>query len=249
MHAILTYHSIDASDSAISVTPEAFRRHVEWLAAGRVRVVPLAELAGLPEETDAVALTFDDAFANFGEVAAPLLKEHGLPATLFVVSDHVGGTNAWGGQDDPRVPTLPLLGWEALGRLQEDGITLGGHTRRHPHLTRLGAQELEDELCGSTERIQAETGRRPEEFAYPYGDLNDEVAAATGRVYARAVTTELRVMGRGEDPLRLPRLDMYYLRGPGQLEAFGTARFAGNIWMRAQARRVRAALGTLGGEW
>lgn len=249
MRAILTYHSIDPSGSPISVAPEDFRRQVRWLASGRVRVVPMAELVTLPTAAEAVALTFDDGFVNFGEIAAPLLEEHGLPATVFVVTGHVGGNNAWGGKADPRVPTLPLLDWPALNRLAEQGITLGGHTRTHPHLTALADAALEEELGGAAEVMRRETGRRPAEFAYPYGDLNPAVAVAVGRHFGLGVTTELRVLGDGEDPLQLPRLDMYYLRGPGALEGYGSARFMGTLWMRAQARRVRAALGTLGGKW
>ena len=249
MRAILTYHSLDPSGSAISVAPAEFRRHVAWLASGRVPVVSLERLLALPDTSAAVALTFDDAFANFGEVAAPLLREHGLPATLFVVSDHVGGTNRWGGTADPRVPELPLLDWPALGRLAEQGITLGGHTRRHPHLTRCTEAQLLDELAGGAERMVKELGQRPVEFAYPYGDVNPAVAQAVGRVFTRAVTTELRAVAPADDPLLLPRLDMFYLRQAGALEAYGSARFAGTMWMRAQARRVRAALGTFGGQW
>ena len=37
MKAILTYHSIDESGSVISIPEATFRRHVAWLAAGRVR--------------------------------------------------------------------------------------------------------------------------------------------------------------------------------------------------------------------
>ena len=47
MRAILTYHSIDESGSPISVDPDAFRRHVRWLASGRVRVTtPDADVFG-----------------------------------------------------------------------------------------------------------------------------------------------------------------------------------------------------------
>ena len=98
MRAILTYHSIDASASPISVSKEVFASHVEWLATGRVRVTTVDELLRLPDSADAVALTFDDGFENFGEIAAPALARHALPSTLFIVSDYVGRTNAWGGR-------------------------------------------------------------------------------------------------------------------------------------------------------
>ncbi len=249
MRAILTYHSIDPSGSPISVAPEEFRGHVRWLASGAVRVVPLATLPAVPDGQDAVALTFDDGFANFGEIAAPLLRDHGLPATVFVVAGHAGGTNAWGGRSDARVPTLPLLDWEGLARLTEWGMTLGAHTRTHPHLTRLPAEGRVDELQGALETIRSRTGRAPDQFAYPYGDLDVGVVEEVRPVYRLAVTTELRALGASEDAVQLPRLDMFYWRAPGQLEGWGSARFNRTLWLRAQARRARGALTTLFGGW
>lgn len=242
MKAILTYHSIDPSGSPISVDADAFRAHVRWLASGAVRVVSVPELMRLPSDADAVALTFDDAFANFASVAAPLLAEHGLPATLFVVSDHAGGTNAWGGVAQRGIPTLPLLGWDALGRLAEAGVTLGAHTRTHPRLPELGAAARVEEIEGSVARIARETGRRPEGFAYPFGDANDVTATDVAASCTWAVTTELRAVGASERPHLLPRLDMYYLRAPGRLESFGTPRFRRRLWLRARARGVRRRL-------
>lgn len=249
MRAILTYHSLDPSGSPISVSPDQFRRQVEWLASGRVRVVPLPDLLRLPPTASAVALTFDDGFRNFGEVAGPLLRDYSLPATLFVVAGHVGGTNAWGGRADPRVPTLPLLDWSDLGRLAEQGVRLGGHTRTHPHLTRLAAAALTDELAGVAETIRTETGHRPEEFAYPFGDVNRDVAEAARQVYVLGCTTALRWVRPADDRLLLPRLDMYYLRAAGGLEGWGTRTFAGGIWMRGQARRVKAFMRGAGSGW
>ncbi len=249
MRAILTYHSIDPSGSPISVAPEEFRGHVRWLASGAVRVVPLAELLAVPEGQDAVALTFDDGFANFGAIAAPLLRDRALPATVFVVAGHVGGSNAWGGRPDARVPTLPLLDWEGLGRLREWGVTLGAHTRTHPHLTRLSAAGRADELHGALETIRERTGRAPDQFAYPYGDLDAGVVEAVRSLYRLAVTTELRALRGSEDAVRLPRLDMFYWRAPGRLEGWGSAPFNRTLWLRAQARRVRGALARVLGGW
>lgn len=249
MRAILTYHSLDGSGSPISVAPEAFGRHVAWLASGRVRVVGLAELLALAPEADAVALTFDDAFRNFVEVAAPLLRAHGLPATVYVVPGHVGGTNAWGGVRDPRVPTLPLADWDQLGRAVEAGIRVGAHTLTHPHLTRVPAGQLEEELAGAQEAIRQATGQRPDSIAYPFGDVDAAVAGRAAALYRLGVTTELRALAGQEDPLRLPRLDMYYLRDPGRLEAWGSAAFRGRLWLRAHARRLRQTLDLAGGGW
>ena len=239
MRAILTYHSLDESGSPISVSPSAFRAHVRWLASGAVRVLPLEALVAADDGEDAVAITFDDGFENFATECSALLAEHRLPATVFVVPEHVGETNDWGGRSAPGIPTLPLMSWPTLRRIARDGITLGAHTRRHRDLTRVRGAALEDEVAGCVERMAAETGERPSTFAYPYGGVDDTSAAVVRDVFALACTTDLRVLHHEDDRALLPRLDMFYFREPGQLEAWGTAAFRGRLWLRAQARRVR----------
>ena len=239
MRAILTYHSIDESGSPISVGPDAFRAHCAFLASGRVQVVSLESLWENPPAGDAVAITFDDGFANFATEALPLLQEHALPATLFVVSDHVGGHNDWEGRRTQRVPHLPLLSWTELSDLETRGVRIGAHTRRHRKLTSINGIELRDEVQGSLARIESALGRRPTSFAYPFGAVDEQAAAVVREACALACTTELRALGTHEDRALLPRLDMYYFRDRGQLEAWGTAGFRSRLWLRGQGRRLR----------
>lgn len=242
MRAILTYHSVDGSGSAISVDDAAFRAHVDWLASGTVKVVSLETLTGAGAPDNAVALTFDDAFRNFADAAWPRLRDHQLPVTLFVVSDRVGATNAWGGRDAPGIPTLPLMDWDALARASEEGVTLGAHSRTHPDLRRLDDAGLADELAGSAETIARRTGRRPATFAYPYGAVDARVAGAAGSSFRLACTTALRPLGAHDAPLQLPRLDTYYLRDAARLATWGTPGFRRYLALRAGLRRVRATL-------
>ncbi len=239
MRAILTYHSIDESGSPISVSREAFRAHVRWLASGAVRVLPLADLITADDAHDAVAITFDDGFLNFFHDAAPALLEASLPATVFVVPEHVGGSNDWGGQSVPGIPTLSLMDWTRLGELAKAGVSLGAHTRRHRDLSQVRGAALEDEVAGCVERMAAELGHRPTTFAYPYGAVDALSATVVRDVFALACTTELRAVRRDDDRALLPRLDMFYFRERGQLEAWGSAAFRSRLWLRAQGRRVR----------
>ncbi|MFN8574387.1 MAG: polysaccharide deacetylase family protein [Gemmatimonadaceae bacterium] len=241
MRGILTWHSLDTSGSPISVAPDVFRQQVRFLASGRVRVVSLTELAHSPDDgTDVVALTFDDGFANVGDIAVPLLREHSLTATIFAVTEHVGGFNDWGGRSVQGIPTLPLMDWTSLGAVREAGLEVGAHTRRHRDLTTVSGAALEDEVAGCVEVIAAKTGVRPASFAYPYGGVGADAVVAIRDVYQQAVTTELRLLDRSEDLALLPRLDMFYFRSPGQLEAWGRRSFKQRLWLRAQGRRVRA---------
>jgi len=82
-------------------------------------VVPLdhalAQLkAGHPLPPRAVALTFDDGYADNLQLAAPLLQRLKLPATFFLVTDFLSGAGAWWEELAWAFfsTTRPLLEWE-----------------------------------------------------------------------------------------------------------------------------------------
>jgi peptidoglycan/xylan/chitin deacetylase (PgdA/CDA1 family) len=92
---VLTYHrvmecgpDVAADPSLISATPAVFERQMQYLAR-RYRPVSAAEAVAavrgesiLPDR--AVLVTFDDAYRDFGEIAWPIMRRQGVPATVFV---------------------------------------------------------------------------------------------------------------------------------------------------------------------
>ena len=86
------------------------------------------------------------------------------------------------------------------------GVRIGSHAVSHPHLTRLSDDELRRELEDSKAEIEAELGRRCPELAYPYGEHDARVRAATQAAgYDRAYS----LRGSKDDPYALPRADLY----------------------------------------
>jgi peptidoglycan/xylan/chitin deacetylase (PgdA/CDA1 family) len=90
---ILCYHGVALRDehewhSELFVTPAFLRRRLQILRDSDYVVLHLAEAlarlraGSLPHR--AVCLTFDDGFYNFLPAAAPMLKEFGLPATVYL---------------------------------------------------------------------------------------------------------------------------------------------------------------------
>jgi peptidoglycan/xylan/chitin deacetylase (PgdA/CDA1 family) len=247
MRAILTYHSVDTTGSVISTAPSVLERHIRWLTSGRVAVLPLEELLARADERNALAITFDDGFANFRTEAWPRLKESGLPITLFVPTGFVGKTNTWGEVPGGRMPRLSILDWPTLAHLQEEGVTLGAHSRTHPDLRALDIDALQEEVEGSLEDLRRETGRRPEAFAYPYGYWNARAVSVVGATCRFACTTDLRPIGPHDEAALLPRLDVFHLRGPGRLENFGHASFRRFISVRLRVRRLGEWVRTISG--
>jgi peptidoglycan/xylan/chitin deacetylase (PgdA/CDA1 family)/glycosyltransferase involved in cell wall biosynthesis len=107
--AILLYHRIAEAQRDIHdlcVKPDAFRAQMEHLAA-QYHPVPLVQLAMAAREgwlpDRAVAISFDDGYADNLEVASRILLELGIPATFFVTSEGLQGrAEAW---------------WDALGEI------------------------------------------------------------------------------------------------------------------------------------
>lgn len=238
MRAILTYHSIDPSGSPISISEGQLRNHIKWFASREVQVVPLEWIHKVPADRSAVALTFDDGFQNFADVAWPLLKHQDIPVTLFVATERVGGDNRWPGKAAAGIPTLPLMGWESIQKLVDHGLVLGSHSRTHRRSNQLDDAELEGEIAGSAEDLERRTGVRPKAFCYPFGAFDERAVALARKHYELAVTTELAALAAEPDLHRLPRIDLFYWRAEG-LTRFGTGAFRRKLALRAFGRRLR----------
>jgi peptidoglycan/xylan/chitin deacetylase (PgdA/CDA1 family) len=94
---VLLYHRVARASSdpqLLCVTPEHFAEHTALIAES-YEPVPLRDLvaalrAGEPSPR-AVAITFDDGYADNLCEAKPVLESSGVPATVFVVSGWIGG--------------------------------------------------------------------------------------------------------------------------------------------------------------
>jgi peptidoglycan/xylan/chitin deacetylase (PgdA/CDA1 family) len=246
MKAIFTYHSIDDSDSVISVDTDTFRRQVDWLCS---EGVPIRSLSDVIESdcAEGVALTFDDGFENFATEAWPILNSYGVPATVFVASGRVGRENDWDA-DDPRIPRLPLMDWSTISDLATAGVEVGGHSHTHPDLRGLAGDPLRVELEACRDTILERCGVAPTAFAYPYGHYDRSTREAVEDAgYTVAVTTEMALLDDSPcSPFELPRLDAFYLKGSAVLERWGTQSFRRFVWLRGGARRLRRALTSAG---
>lgn len=104
---ILLYHAVDDTGSFLSVPPATFRRHMEAVRASGRPVLDCATLArqiaagGVPR--GAVCITFDDGYRSVAEAAWPVLRDLGLPATMFVPSRLMGDRARWLEQHFPAV--------------------------------------------------------------------------------------------------------------------------------------------------
>jgi len=122
---IVAFHRVNDTQArdGLTCSPEKFRAFCRFFQQ-HFRVVPLAEqVAGCRAGRDmggTLAITFDDGYLDNFTVAAPILRELGLPATFFVTTSFIGSRTIppW----DAHLAVPPSwMTWDQLRALQAVG--------------------------------------------------------------------------------------------------------------------------------
>lgn len=212
---ILCYHAVQPGWTApMSLEPEAFAEHGEWLARRRAvlplhDVLPRLDRAGrVPER--GVVLTFDDGFSSVYEHAFPVLARHRLPATVFLVGKTFAEAESevdW--VDRPPRDRLDTLDPEQIREMQRAGIGFESHSYAHADLTTLSYADCVRDLRTSREVLESLLGHPVRLLAYPRGRHNADVRAAA----ARAGYTHAFALPEGREepgPYAVPRVGIYH---------------------------------------
>jgi peptidoglycan/xylan/chitin deacetylase (PgdA/CDA1 family) len=234
---VLCYHRFTAGrPTKMETTAAAFEQQLRYLKDNGFTVIRLSDLAAFLEgRTDlparAVVITIDDGYRSTYELALPLLKRYGAPATVFVYTDFVGARDAM----------TPAQ----LRDLRQGGLVdIQSHTKSHGDLRPRGPagakaawrRRIQQELAGSRDRLGELAGERPTALAYPYGAADAQVTALTaGAGYSLGLTL---IRGGNEawtSPLLLHR-DMVF--GDDSLATFGRRLGAGAARAAAGAPRA-----------
>ncbi|MDN3018816.1 polysaccharide deacetylase family protein [Paenibacillus sp. BSR1-1] len=136
------------------------------------------ETGKFPEKC--VWVSFDDIDISMYENAFPILKENDIPFTLFVIAGHVGRD----------FDNLQLTSWDQLQEMVNSGLaTVGSHTfdmhklvgEKPIFFVESNLHAFENDLLLSKKTIEKNLGVQVEDFAYPYGNGKDELAAVIQR--------------------------------------------------------------------
>ena len=215
---VLCYHRFSNTRGKLAVTPAAFAEQLDYLERNQFRVVSLSELerfllAGEKLPQRAIVITIDDGYRSTYDVAWPLLKKHGYPATVFLYSDFA---NTGGG-----------LSWAQMSEMTRSGlIEVQPHSKTHSNLTlRVGKESdaqyrerIRREVDVPSEMILTRLGTKADAFAYPYGDTNATVIDQLARRrVALGFTVTPGSSGFFANPLMLRRTMVF---GEDDLSAF-----------------------------
>lgn len=217
---ILTYHDVGEQPGAVPAA--VFAAQMERAQDAGYTFVPLTAMTAwargqqkLPGR--AIAVTFDDGLASTARVAAPILKRHDIPATVFPVLDFLGGPRRFGSvkarailaEDDGEPDTLPwdYMTWGELDAWVQQGCEVGGHTLTHPFLGETPPARGREEVAACRRRLAERYGEPPAIFCYPFGDASGSSGRWVQEAgFEAAVTTVAGVVGLDQDPLLIPRV-------------------------------------------
>jgi len=170
---ILAYHKFaESKGDKMTVTASAFEAQMKLLKDKGYHVITLDQLFDfldfkiqIPKKS--VVITIDDGWRSAYDIAFPILRKYGYPATLFVYTALITGSKA-------------TLNWDLINEMASHGIDIQGHTKTHRNLTAPTQKEsfkeyfeaIEKELLDAAKTIKARTNKEVHYLAYPFGNIN-----------------------------------------------------------------------------
>ena len=199
---ILMYHAIRTAPPgarlpSLFVRPKELAAQVRGLRRAGYSAVTLQQVwdawqDGTPLPRKPIVFSFDDGYASQVKIALPVLRRAGWVGVLNLALDWV---------DD-------IGGEAAVRRLIDAGWQIDSHSRTHPDLTKVSAQQLTDETAGARAEITRRFGVPANFFCYPSGRYDARVVAAVRKAGYLAATTVKRGFATPADPFTLARVQV-----------------------------------------
>lgn len=209
LHRVVEQRS-EGENRELEITPEYLRRTIETYRRQGYCFVSIDEACDIISRgrTDHlfICLTFDDGYQDNYDIAYPILKELGVPFTIYVTTGFI----------DNRVPMWWYpnehlgISTESLNALDGDSIcTIGAHTVSHPRLDTLSIEEQHKEIAESKAILEQWLGHSVDHFSYPHGVYNeDTLQIVHDCVFHSALHAWGGTVRRGDNIYLLPRIEL-----------------------------------------
>ena len=201
---LLIYHRVGGGTAdELDVDAASFASQLDALAGRDVLSLDAAlDRLDADDPRSSLVLTFDDGFEDVYRNAWPLLRDRGLPFTVYLATAYMGAAMRWEGSTAIGEAGRGLS-WGQLAEMVGSGLcTVGNHTHTHARPEALTPDELD--RCTAT--IESRLGVTPRHFTYPWGVAVPCMETELRRRFRSASTGELGRNLPGADPMRLRRV-------------------------------------------
>ncbi|WP_153556332.1 polysaccharide deacetylase family protein [Roseimaritima sediminicola] len=234
LHCVFYHRVADTHPNDWTIGCAPFERHVRYMRS-HFDMIDLSELQRRVNQLDsrrpAVAITFDDGYADNCRFALPLLMRLGVPCTYFVTVDSLLSGRPFphdvqAGQPlDPHTP-------DEIRALAAGGIEIGLHTRSHLDLAGVTDPAiLRHEIIDAADALADIVGRRIRYFAFPFGMPPQITAQAVDAVRQAGMDGFCSAFGA----YNLPGRDAFHIR-----RFHGDPEFSRLLnWLQFDARKLR----------
>ena len=180
---VFVYHKFDDNRSkSTNISIKELRKQFQYFKDNGYKVVPIEDIITKLENKEKipnnwVALTIDDAYKSFYKNGLEVFKEFKYPFSLYV---YVEATDKRYGD---------YMTWEQIKEADKYG-SIGLHSYSHPYLTKISLEEVKKDTKKSLDIFTKKMGYKPEIYAYPYGEYNDDVKKVISSFGFRAILNQ-----------------------------------------------------------
>ncbi len=153
-----------------------------------VRAAQYLDAVNTVDERVRCLLTFDDSPDTHYSHAFPTLQRIGADAVFFISAGEIGKKGK--------------VTWPQLREMSQAGMVIQSHGFSHRFMTRMGQDELRDELVRSRRALEDGLGAPVKALSFPGGRYDARVVeAATTAGYERLFTSDVGLSVPGDLPL------------------------------------------------
>lgn len=167
VHQCLMYHSItvdEPKNDIYALSLSKFKEQMQFIKDSKFNVVSFDKANSLDQSH--LTITFDDGHKDNFALVKSVMKELGLPWTVFVISDFVDNNPAY-------------LSSAELKELAIDSlVTIGAHGKTHNPLTSMSFSEAKEELRLSKLVLEKIIQKPVTTMSFPHGAFNQSLIQA-----------------------------------------------------------------------
>lgn len=191
--SVLMYHHVLPKRGFIASSVDEFKQQMNFLAKNGYTTLSSNEFllykkGKLKVPKKSVLITFDDGWRDNFFYAYPILKEFGLKATIFLVTDWIQSATEQNARqrcdftplnhteakaNAPINPGGLFLNWSEIEQMKSNGIDFHSHTHGHTdnYFKKL---DFDDEIGLCKQTIKQKLGFDDIHLCWPRGEFNEE---------------------------------------------------------------------------